>query len=106
MPLFTVTATAAVIGNKDRGRYARGLFGEPLRDATGTRIRIADPEPHVLVAFIGVVYVRVFEDIPSRMWVGPSGSASETKTSLWCLYMTTPYSSERGFGVAKCILRD
>ena len=58
-----------------------------------------------IVGLMGQVYVRVYEDIEHNTYVSADGKQSETETRLYCMKMTTSYSSETGYGVAYCLLR-
>lgn len=58
-----------------------------------------------VVGLMGQVYVRVYDDIEHNTYVSAGGKQSESETRLYCMKMTTPYSSEKGYGVAFCLLR-
>lgn len=58
-----------------------------------------------IIGLMGQVYARVYEDIGNNQYVGADGKQSSTTTNLYCMIMTTPYDAEKGYGVAKCLIR-
>lgn len=101
-PLFVVSAHAAVTANDnirgskiERDEYGRITSKEP---DPNVKSKSEDPKHYSLVAFVGIVYVNVAEDIDANAYVSSDGKQSDERTNLYCLEMT-------GDGIAKCILR-
>lgn len=73
--------------------------------SSGYKSRGDRKEEWSVVGLMGQVYVRVYEDIAHNTHVSADGKQSDTETRLYCMKMTTPFSSEKGYGVAFCLLR-
>jgi hypothetical protein len=63
------------------------------------------PEEYSIVALMGQVFVRVYEDIPSGVYVSADGRKTAIESKLYAMKMTTPFDPMKGYGVCKCLLR-
>jgi len=59
------------------------------------------PNEYTIVGLLGQLYVTVKEDITAA-YVGADGLGTDDETPLRAMKMTTPFDSEKGYGVCFC----
>ena len=59
------------------------------------------PDEYTIVGLLGQLYVTVKEDITAA-YVGADGLGTDDETPLRAMKMTTPFDSEKGYGVCFC----
>jgi len=77
----------------------------PMYDSEAVYIpRSERPDEWVLVGMVGQLHTRVYEDITSA-YVSADGRSSDVVTRIRLMEMLVPFSEERGYGVARCLMR-
>lgn len=131
--LGVVSATAGVIGNAQnfhwKDKYLRDDFDrlmtttQTVTDVSGVTSTIEvpllnpnynptkeyiprsqRPADYTLVGILGQVRVRVYEDIAPLAYVSALGKTSLQTTRLKTMRMVHPFSDDKGYGVALCLI--
>jgi hypothetical protein len=109
------------------GRFLTGEFGEPLYeevidDDTNENYiaykqnpdwdpnqpqvaRSERPEEWTCIGLLGQLHVRVDENVQAGDYVDETGTRTDTITRLRCMLITQPFDADKGYAVAKCLLR-